>query len=347
MSKKNKTIKAKLIANPGSGTTSDRGKLLEQVTRYLKDSGIKVDVAVAKPKERAIPIARKAVKDGYKLIIAMGGDDTIEAVIRGMAGSKARLAMIPVGTANNLAKSLGIPEDVEGACALIAKGHMRKLDMGQVKMKKGKKLPFFELVMVGIGSAIYTDALHASKGKKLIPSMQGAIRTVLTHETRPKITVKMDGESSVRVETMLAVVSNVPLIGPNMLMDPDASMEDGLLEVSLYPNFSKAELLAYIARTINETAPDDGKIQRYRAQTIKIKTSPKLDVMADGVMLGKGKVKIKVLPGALRVIAPKVGTGVEKPPEAVSADLPAPVAPVVDNNNKEKEPEKLTDVKTS
>jgi diacylglycerol kinase (ATP) len=342
MSKKNKIIQAKLIANPGSGTSSDRGKLLEQVTLCLKEHGIEVDVAVAKPKERAIPIARKAVQDGYKLIIGMGGDDTIEAIIRGMAGSKARLAMIPVGTANNLAKSLGIPESVDQACALIADGNMRKLDMGQVKMKNGTKLPFFELVMVGIGSALYPDALHASKGKKLIPSLQGAIRTVLTHETKPKITIEMDGESSVRVETMLAVVSNVPLIGPNMLMYPDASMEDGLLDISLYPNFSKAELLAYTARTMDDTPPDDGKIQRYRAQTIKIKTSPKLDVMADGVMLGKGKVKIKVLPGALRVIAPEVGAGVEKPPEEIGADLPAPVAPVVDNN-KEKEPEKIAD----
>ena len=90
MHKKKKTIHAKLIANPGSGNGSNRGKLLEQVTRSLKDSGIKVDVAVAKPKEKAIPIARRAVKDGYKLIIAMGGDDTVEAIIRGIAGDPKR-----------------------------------------------------------------------------------------------------------------------------------------------------------------------------------------------------------------------------------------------------------------
>ncbi len=334
MSKKNKTVRAKLIANPGSGTSTDRGKLLEEVTRYLKDMGVKVDVVIAKPKEKAIPIARKAVKDGYKMIIAMGGDDTIEAIIRGMAGSKTKLAMIPVGTANNLAKSLGIPEDVKAACELIASGHVRKLDMGEVKMKKGKKLPFFELVIVGIGAAIYTDALHVHKGKRPIESLKGAIHTVLTHETKPKITVQMDGESNVTVETMLAIVSNVPLIGPNMLVDPDASMEDGLLDVSLYPNFSKAELLAYTTRTLNEGNAENGKIQRYRVRKVKIKTKPQLDVMADGVMLGKGKVKVKVLPGALRVIAPEVGAGVEKPPEEAGADLPTPVAPA-DVNNKE------------
>jgi diacylglycerol kinase (ATP) len=126
---------------------------------------------------------------------------------------------------------------------------------------------------------------------------------------------------------MLVIVSNVPLIGPNMLVDPHASMDDGLLDVMLYPGFTKAELLAYSTKVMNESSTQDGKIQRYRARRITIKSSPKQEVMADGVMLGKGKIKIKVLPGALRVIAPPVGTGLEKPSPA--ADLPAPVAPVV------------------
>ena len=333
MSKKDKKIHAKLIANPGSGKESSRGKLLEQVTNTLKKMGVKVDVAVAKPKEKAIPIARQAVKDGYKVIIAMGGDDTIEAIIRGMAGSKARLGIIPVGTANNLAKGLGIPEDPEQACALIAGMETRKLDMGQVRVGKGKKFPFFELVTIGIAAAAYPDAKHASKGQ--LSSVKGLIQTVLHHETKPEVTVVMDGESNVTVETMLTIVSNVPLIGPNMLVDPDASTEDGLLDVSLYPGFSKAELLAYFARVSNVGHSEDGKIQRYRAQKLKITGSPKQEVMADGVMLGKGKVKIKILPGSLRVIAPPAGTGVEKAPQEAAVDLPAPVAPVVENKGNE------------
>ncbi len=131
---------------------------------------------------------------------------------------------------------------------------------------------------------------------------------------------------------MLAIVANVPLIGPNMLVDPDASLEDGLLDLSVYPNFSKAELMSYFAKVMNEGYASDGKIQRYRARKLKIKSSPKLEVMADGVMLGKGAVKIKVWPGALRVIAPEVGIGLEKPTPPAVAELPAPVAPVVGAN---------------
>lgn len=236
MTKKKKTIKAKLIANPGSGTSNDRGKLIEKATRCFQEHGIKLDVAVAKPKEKAITIAKKAVEDGYKVIIGMGGDDTIEAIIRGIVGSKARLGILPVGTANDIAHSLGIPEELEQACAIITDGNIRKLDMGQVKMKKGKKIPFFQLVLMGIGAAMYPDALNASKRKKPLRSLKNAILTAISHETNPKVSVKMDGESNVTVETMLAIVSNVPLIGPNMLVVPDASLEDGLLDVSL-PQF--------------------------------------------------------------------------------------------------------------
>ncbi len=327
MGNKHKTVCAKLIANPGSGTSSSRTKLLTQVTRALQDQGVEVDVAVAKPKEHAIPIARKAVKDGYKLIIAMGGDDTIEAIIRGMAGSKAHLGIIPVGTANNLAKGFGISEDPLQACALIAQGHTRKLDLGRVKVKGSKPLHFFELVTVGISAAVYPSAVKASKGR--LDKVKEAVETVLSHDAKPEVTLIMDGESNVTVRTMLAIVSNVPLIGPNMLVDPDASSEDGLFDVSVYPDMSKAELLAYFAKTLNANPANNDGIQRFRAAKVEIKSSPKLEVMADGVMLGKGTVKIKVLPGALRVIAPPVGTGVEAPPERTGADLPAPVAPAM------------------
>src|SRR5664279_3301049 len=101
MSKKDKSKRTLLIANPGSGTAADRTALIEQVAHDLQEQGLKLDVAIAKPKEVAIPIARKAVKAGYKTVVALGGDDTVEAIMRGMAGSKTQLGIISAGTANN------------------------------------------------------------------------------------------------------------------------------------------------------------------------------------------------------------------------------------------------------
>jgi diacylglycerol kinase (ATP) len=327
MSNRNNSKRALLIANPGSGKASSRTALIEEITGHLQAEGVKVDVAIAKPKEEAIPIARRAVRAGYGTVIALGGDDTVEAIMRAVSGSKTRLGIISAGTANNVAKSLGIPEDHKDACALIATGRTRKLDMGQIRVRKGKPHLFFELAAIGILAALYPDAEHIRKGE--LAKIKDAVITLLSHVTKPKVSLSMDGGSKITVATMLVTIANVPLIGPNFLVAPDASMDDGLLDISIYPDFTKSELTAYFGKVMNQGHATDGSIQRYRTSKLKIKSRPKLEVMADGIMLGRGTVRIKVLKGALRVIAPKPGAGVEKPQTKESKALPAPVAKAV------------------
>ena len=218
MSKKDKSIRVKLIANPGAGKASDAAKNLKLVTGYLKKNGFKVDVALAKPKEEATPIAKRAVKDGYKIVIAMGGDGTIEAVMRGMIGSKARLGMVPAGTENNIARSLGIPRDLQEACALIASDNMLKLDVGQVTTRKGKKFIFFEMATIGLSAAVYPAASKVASGK--LSSIKVAALTFIHQETRPKIFLTLDDESKIEVETMLVMVSNTPVFGKNFMVAP-------------------------------------------------------------------------------------------------------------------------------
>lgn len=328
-SKKNKlsrgkTLRAKLIANPGSGKTAADHLLLEQVVRSLIAQGLEVEVAFARPKKMAVPIAQKAVKEGYKLVIVMGGDDTIEAVIRGIAGSNTRLGIIPAGTENNVALSLGIPEDPLKACELITAGKTLKLDLGQVKINH-KKFTFFEVVSIGLAAAIYPHVKEIPKGN--LASIKDAAVTIINHETRPSVTMELDHDSKITVETMLVTVTNIPFIGLKFLVAPDASMQDGLLDISIYPGFSKAELFTYFGKVMNGGRTADGKIQRYRARRLKLKTSPDLEVLADGVMLGCGSLQIKVKPGALRVIVPEDFVKVSSPKEEEGVELPAPVSP--------------------
>jgi diacylglycerol kinase (ATP) len=313
MSNKDKPIRVKLIANPGAGNVSEAASRIEQVMRYLSDDGLKVDVALAHPKNEAIPIAMKAVKDGYKVVIAMGGDGTLGAVIRGIAGSKVRLGIIPAGTENDIAASLGIPEDLKEACALIASGHTRKLDLAQISTRKKKNFYFLMVSTIGLTATIYPMVKGVPQGK--LSGISHAVTTFLKFNSKPTVYMTLDNESKIKVETMLVTVANTPVIGVKNLVAPDASMDDGLLDIAVYPGFSKAELLSYFAKTAQEGSTPDGRIQRYQARKIKVKTSPKLDIAAEGVLLGKGTARIKVQHGALRVIAPEPGMGAEKPQE--------------------------------
>lgn len=337
MAKNKKARRVKLIANPGSGKM-EGNRLLEQVVRSLQEKGLQVDVALARPNEEAIPIAKRALADGYRMFVAIGGDDTIWSVMRALAGSKARLGIIAGGTENNTARTLGIPEDdAEAACEVIAAGETRKIDLGEVwagrRRKKSKRLIFCELVTAGIGAELYPHVKDVPKGD--LSKVKDAVRAVFKHPVEPKVYLTLDDESKVKVNTMLVTVANFPIIGAHMLVAPDASLEDGLLDVAVYPEFTKPELLAYFAQVREEgTASgligDESKIQRYRVRKLKIKAKPKMAVLADGVELGKGTVKLRVLKKALRVFAPPVGAGTEAPVRPEVVEMPVPVGPAVD-----------------
>jgi diacylglycerol kinase family enzyme len=137
----------------------------------------------------------------------------------------------------------------------------------------------------------------------------------------------MDEDSRVKVDTMLVVISNTPLFGKNFLVAPNASMEDGLLDVSLYPSFSKAELLAYFAAIMDEGYSENEKVQHYRVRKLEIKSKPPMEVNSDAMDLGQGTVKIKCLPGALRVLAPQPADNPSAVEQEPDTELPAPLAP--------------------
>ena len=320
MSTKNKQRRIKLIANPGAGNAAKSAENLKNACLYLQELGLNVDVALARPKKVTGSILKKSLEKGYDTVIVMGGDGTIETLFRALISSRAgrasktKIGILPSGTYNNIAKSIGIPDDLREACRLISDGSVRKMDLGQVTVAKKKPFYFFELTAIGLIAALYPDGVGIQQGR--IESIKGLVTKLLKHHAHPTVRLTLDGERKIKVNTLLVTVSNTPAFGMNFLVSPQASLQDGLLDVSIYPTFTKTELIGYFAKVMNEGVDKDQNIQRYRVHNLKVKASPKLLVMADGEMLGKGTVWVKMLPGALRMIAPQQGVG-------LAVDLPA------------------------
>jgi YegS/Rv2252/BmrU family lipid kinase len=321
MSKKSKTIRVKLIVNPDAGNASDAANALKLVTGYLKKNGLKASVARAKPKAKATPLARQAIKDGYEIVIAMGGDGTVEAVMRGMVGRKVRLGIIPAGIENNIARSLGIPTNLEEACVLIASRKTRKLDVSQVKTGKGKKFAFFEMAGIGLSAAMY-PVVNGKIAEEPSPLPDDTLAPG-KHETMPKVILTLDDNNKIEADSMLVMVSNTPVFGKKFLVSSNDSSQDGLLDISVFQDFSKAELLEYYANMMNGGYSGDGKVLRYQARKLKVRSLPRLNVMADGIEQGKGTVTIKMMPGALRVIAAKKSPDLESPVKDEAIPVPA------------------------
>lgn len=169
---------------------------------------------------------------------------------------------------------------------------------------------------IGLTATLYPMISDVPNGK--YAGAMDALKTILKYKPKPTVNLTLDDESKIEVETMLVTIANTPVSGVKNLVAPDASMEDGLLDIAVYPGFSMAELFSYFVKTAHEGSTPDGRIQRYRARKIKVKTSPKLDIAAEGVIVGKGTAWIKALPRALRVIAP----------EKAAKELLEPVSPV-------------------
>jgi len=131
----------------------------------------------------------------------------------------------------------------------------------------------------------------------------------------------------------LVMVSIAPSLGPNMAATADAAAPEGLLDIAVYPGVGKGELLRYYAAMLDGGASDDGASQHYQARKVKVKTSPKLDVLADGVPLGQGPVTIKVRKAVLRIITTRQSPN---PIDTLAASAPQPVSKKQGKNHREK-----------
>src|ERR1700734_3338141 len=127
-----------LIYNPTSGRRRNRRFAeIEQSVRILKEAGIKVELAPTEARGHAKELARHAVKQNRGMVIACGGDGTVNEIMNGLAGSQVPLALLPAGTANILAKELGIPWDIPQAARLIPGGTVRRIAVGLAETMNG------------------------------------------------------------------------------------------------------------------------------------------------------------------------------------------------------------------
>lgn len=306
-------MQAKLIFNPASGNTAESATQLLELLRQLQIANIQVQVLVVQPEMRLGNLAFNAVRDGFKMVIVSGGDGTIENVALGLVGSPTTLGIIPTGTRNNLARSLGIPtNDVAGAVALLRKGRRLKIDVGQARQGRASRF-FLEAGAVGLASALYPsadDIQHGDLGKiaefisTLVSAAPSEIRLCLDHHRHEIIT-----------HAHLVIVANMPFMGANFQIAPDVSFDDRRLDVFVYSDLSKRDLIGQAMRSMN-----DERIQRFRVKKIAIVTDPPMPVMADGVSLGDGPVTLAVQPHSLAVMAAPAGVAATPPPLAPEAE---------------------------
>lgn len=296
---------ALVIFNPSSGNPTQSDAQLEQITTVLRGSNISNRVVKLEPATRIHHVAAKAARRGIPFVLACGGDNTVDLVARGIAGSRTALVVVPTGTRNNIAQSLHIPGDIAEAARLVITGQRRAIDLGRVRVA-GRETFFLELFTIGLSAAMFPALDDAQKGN--LARIGDVLTTFISN---PPATFRLNleqGQQKIDVQALTLLVLNMPYLGANYQIASSVDYNDGLLDVFLFSDLGKLDLLTY-ALQVARGFTDDPRVRQLRVKQLTIETEPPLPIMLDGNVLKQSalrgrKITVRAAPHFLNVMLP-------------------------------------------
>jgi len=255
------------------------------------------DLVVTESEEEAIAATRDAVAQGYDVVVAAGGDGTVGTVACELLGTETALGVLPLGSVMNVARMLGIPRDLEEAAAIIAAGEARPIDVGEAKGQI-----FFEGGSVGLHAAVFREARRADSDSGRYRALWSALWMLVRYRP-PRMVIHLD-DRVLTTRALAVSIANGPYSGLGFTVSPDASLDDGLLDVVIFSRFSRTELIRHFGSIAFGRRQYTPRTATYRTSRVRIEGVHPLPCRADAHDLGLTPVEYITRPGALRVIAP-------------------------------------------
>jgi diacylglycerol kinase (ATP) len=258
------------------------------------------------PKRSAIARVIQEKRDSIDLVIVGGGDGTLNGVLQGLVGTGLPLGLLPLGTANDLAKTLGIPSDLESACDIIAQGHLRRIDVGRVN-----DAYFFNEASVGLSVALCRALTGEAKARFGILALLYNAIVLLLKMRRFRALVRMDGGDEFAVRTVQLTLGNSCNFGGFLATD-DAQIDDRLLD--LYSvGFEQGWTYFDAFRALLERRYDEARsVYTLHGKRFEVRTHRPKHIEADGEIVTTTPAVFQVVPRAISVFVP--APPVEPPP---------------------------------
>jgi diacylglycerol kinase (ATP) len=289
--------RVRVLVNPVSG----RGKAKRNLARLralLKPQ--QVEIQVPADVEELRELCRRAVADGIDRLGIAGGDGTLHHAIQPLSGTPCALGILPVGSCNDLAAALGIGSDLERAVRNLLHGGVRRIDLGSV----GDRL------YAGIGGIGFDGEVARMVNEEVrwlpgpVAFPYAAVRTLFRFRP-PGITIDHDG-GRFQGSVYFAVLANSPRFGGGMRIAPDASMEDGLLDLVIVHRVPRRTLLRCLPSVYSGRHTGHPAVELLRTREAVVSCDRTMTVYGDGepmLPLGSEPLRFRVVPGALGVIA--------------------------------------------
>ncbi len=285
------------IINPVAGFRKDKERLWALISERIRPQGWEISVARTRWRGEASELAAQAIEEGYDMIVAVGGDGTVNEVASAMVYSDASFGIIPVGSGNGLARSLGIPLDPQEACDVLINGRPRKIDVGKANGR-------FFFVIAGVGfDAHVGKRFDSSTWRGPVPYFYFGLKEFFIY-TPTTVRVEMEGRT-LEVQPLQVTVANSQQYGNGAVIAPSAKLDDGLLDVCVIHPVKFFQGLYDIPKLFSGKIDTVPYAEFYQSKWVVIRRSEADVVNLDGEAIEAAEeVKISVLPGALKVIAP-------------------------------------------
>lgn len=288
-----------VILNPsaaGGRTTA----ALPAINRALTQTRRPYAIHVTKCRGDAIEIARRVSDDGANLVIAVGGDGTINEVTNGLlaSGRKPTLGIVAVGHGSDFARTVGTSKNVELAIAAACSLRPRPIDAGQARFADGSTRAFLNVAGLGF-DAIVAERVGGSRlpGSNL-PYLSAALRTLTSFRNIP-IHITVDG-TTIETRAVFAQIANARFMGGGFKIAPMAEIDDGWLDLALVGDLAKGDLLKNLPKVYSGGHVDHPKFTHRTMRSAHISSDEPAKVQLDGEIVGTTPVTFSVLPGAVQ-----------------------------------------------
>ena len=298
------------VVNPAAANGST-GRRWPEIRERLTRAGVTGEVLLSERPGHAVELAEEAARSGARLVVAVGGDGTVNEAVNGLVRAgrnhEVELAVIPRGTGRDFARSLGIPRDVDGAAAVAGNATVRAVDVGRARFRGWDGRPhqayFANFAGAGISGAIARRANISSKALGGRISFIWATVAVFARWTSSELTVTVDGEER-RGPMFEVLVTNGEFTAGGMWVTPGAATDDGLFDVLLIGDVTKADFVRTFPKVYRGRHLGHPKIELLRGHRVSVVAPSALPVALDGEHPGTTPAEFDLLPRALRVRVP-------------------------------------------
>ncbi|PIS42738.1 MAG: hypothetical protein COT24_01950 [Candidatus Kerfeldbacteria bacterium CG08_land_8_20_14_0_20_40_16] len=288
------------IVNPKAG---ERRKLshLSEIQSFCQGRNLKYETVLTKQPKEATNLARKAAHR-FEVIVAVGGDGTINEVVNGIVDSSAILGTIPIGSGNDFAKEIGLSRNLKKDLKILLEGKIKEVDLGLVNNQ------YYFINGLGVGF----DGEAASRVRKFTKYISGypaylmaVLRTLATYKFR-KVKITFDHEHIIEKQILLVATCNGKAYGGGFNVAPSAKIDDGLFTVCLVDKVGRFYALRHLPKFTKGTHLKLPEVHTFTAKNVIIESEDELQSQADGELLPLSKrFSIDLLPKKIMVITEK------------------------------------------